>query len=42
MTDNKESTRYYSNLHEKSVCRALDATQTPNSGAGKWIKFYIQ
>lgn len=38
MTDNKESTRYYSDLHEKSVCRALGATQTPNSGAGKWKK----
>lgn len=38
MTDNKDSTRYYSNLHERSVCRALDATQTPNSGATKWRK----
>lgn len=38
MTDNKESTRYYSDLHEKSVCRALGATQTPNSGATKWKK----
>ena len=38
MTSNKEATRYYSDLHEKSVCRALDATQTPNSGATKWRK----
>ena len=38
MTNNKESTRYYSDLHEKSVCRALGATQTSNSGAGKWAK----
>lgn len=38
MTDNKESTRYYSDLHEKSVCKALGATQTPNSGATKWKK----
>ena len=32
-TKNKESTRYYSDMHEKSVCNALNATQTPNSGA---------
>lgn len=38
MTSNKEATRYYSDLHEKSVCRALGATQTPNSGATKWKK----
>ena len=38
MTSNKEATRYYSDLHEKSVCRALGASQTPNSGASKWTK----
>lgn len=35
---NENSTRFYSDLHEKSVCKALGATQTPNSGAGKWRK----
>lgn len=35
---NKESTRYFSNNHEKSVCKALNATQQPNSGAGKFKK----
>lgn len=38
MTKNTNSTRYYSDMHEKSVCRALDATQQPNSGAGLWRK----
>lgn len=33
---NKDSTRYYSDLHEKSVCEALNCTQTPNSGATKF------
>ena len=35
---NKESTRYYSDKHEKSVCKALNALQTSNSGAGHWNK----
>jgi hypothetical protein len=30
---NTESTRYYSDAHEKSVCKALGASQTSNSGA---------
>lgn len=38
MTKNDSSTRYYSDKHEKSVCRALDARQQPNSGAGLWRK----
>jgi len=38
MNKNKESTRYYSDIHEKSVCKALDALQQPNSGAGLWKK----
>lgn len=38
MTTNKESTRYYSDRHEKSVCKALNAVQQPNSGAGRWKK----
>jgi len=35
---NADSTRYYSDAHEKSVCRALNAEQTPNSGAGLFKK----
>ena len=35
---NTESTRYYSDKHEKSVCDALNAIQQPNSGAGKFKK----
>ena len=35
---NKESTRYYSNNQEISVCKLLNAIQTPNSGAGRWRK----
>lgn len=35
---NKESTRYYSDKHEKSVVRALSGRQTPDSGAGKFTK----
>ena len=36
--ENKNSTRYYSNIQEKSVCNLLNAEQTPNSGAGRWRK----
>lgn len=35
---NTNSTRYYSDLHEKSVCSALKAKQQSNSGAGKFRK----
>ncbi len=35
---NTESTRFYSDKHEKSVCKALGATQTSNSGAGNFTK----
>ena len=35
---NKESTRYYSDLHEKSVCKELNAKQTSNSGANLFRK----
>lgn len=38
MTKNQESTRYYSNKQEQSVCKALGAYQQPNSGAGKFRK----
>ena len=34
MNNNTESTRYYSDKHEKSVCKALNAYQQSNSGAG--------
>lgn len=37
-TKNKESTRYYSDIHEKSVCKALNGRQNSNSGAGKFNK----
>jgi hypothetical protein len=32
------STRHYSDIQEKEVCRALGAIQQPNSGAGHWRK----
>lgn len=35
---NVESTRYYSDKHEKSICRALGAQQQSNSGAGHFRK----
>ena len=38
MTKNKESTRYYSYLQEKRVCKTMIATQQPNSGAGMFRK----
>lgn len=38
MTKNKESTRAFSDAHEKSVCQALGAFQQSNSGAGKFSK----
>lgn len=34
----KESTRYYSDIQEKSVCKLLGATQVSNSGAGHFRK----
>ena len=38
MTTNKDSTRYYSDKQEKSVCKLLGAQQVANSGAGKFMK----
>lgn len=38
MNKNTDSTRYFSDAQEKSVCRLLEATQTLNSGAGKFKK----
>lgn len=38
MTQNKEATRYYSNIQEQAVCKALDAYQQSNSGAGHFRK----
>ena len=35
---NKESTRYYSDKHEKSVVNALGGRQNSNSGAGHFNK----
>lgn len=35
---NKDSTRAYSDEHEKSVCKELQAHQTPNSGGGRFTK----
>ena len=35
---NKESTRYFSDQHEKSVCKAIGGEQVSNSGAGKFKK----
>lgn len=36
MTNNKEATRYFSDIHESSVARALGGTKVANSGAGKF------
>lgn len=38
MTKNLNSTRYYSNQQEQAVCKALNAQQQANSGAGKFRK----
>ena len=38
MPKNKDSTRAYSDEHEKSVCKELGAHQTANSGAGRFQK----
>ena len=35
---NPDATRTYSDQHEKSVCKALNAKQNSNSGAGHWRK----
>lgn len=35
---NKESTRYFSDQHEKSICAALEGVQVSNSGAGRFQK----
>ena len=35
---NKIATRDFSDEHEKSVCKALNARQVPNSGAGLFTK----
>lgn len=38
MTKNTSATRFYSDKHEQSVCRALGAHQTANSGANRFDK----
>lgn len=35
---NKDSTRYYSNIHEESVSKALGGHRVSNSGAGHFNK----
>ena len=32
------STRYYSDIQEKDICKKMNATQQPNSGAGHFRK----
>ena len=36
--NNENSTRFFSDAHEKSVCKALSGHQTANSGAGHFSK----
>lgn len=38
MVKNKNSTRAVADIHEKSVCKALNAEQSSNSGAGLFQK----
>ena len=38
MNKNTNSTRYYSDAHELSICKALDGRRQPNSGGGKFKK----
>ena len=38
MPKNKESTRAFSDAQEKAICKLLNATQQPNSGAGHFRK----
>ena len=38
MTKNSDSTRYYSDKQEKSVCEELGGRQQPSSGSGKFRK----
>ena len=38
MTKNISATRYFSDAHEKSICKALGGTQNSNSGAGNFSK----
>lgn len=38
MNKNQNSTRFYSDAHEKSICKALGGKQNSNSGAGHFAK----
>ena len=38
MPKNKECTRAFSDVQEKTICKLLNATQQPNSGASKFRK----
>ena len=35
---NQNSTRYYADQHEKSICKALEARQTSGSGSNRFEK----
>ena len=37
-TKNRDATRFFSDRHEKSICKALGAKQQSNSGAGAFRK----
>ena len=37
-SEEKNSTRYYSNIQEKNIAKAVKGKQTPNSGATPFIK----
>ena len=36
--EDKKPTRYYSSRQEKSIAKAINGIQTPNSGATMWSK----
>ena len=38
MNKNENSTRYYSDMQEKAVCKVVNGQQTSNSGAGRFRK----
>ena len=38
MNKNENSSRFYSDTHEKSICKLLEAKQVSNSGAGRFKK----
>ena len=38
MAKNPDATRTFSDVHEKSICKALNGRQNSNSGAGHFAK----